>query len=383
MLQIRRSLTPAMVYYAAFYGMIGVYQGYSSLYFAAHGFSHTSVGLLQALGPVAALAAQPFWGYAADRTGRTRILRLLLALAAPAVLLYSFAGESLGKLALFVALFSLFQTSLLPLSDALTLGQLRKEGKPFGPLRAVGTLAFAASGLIAGRVFEQHPEWFPYGTALLLAAGFLATWLLPADRAAPRERPHPLRLLKDRGLLRLLAFSALLQGTLGAYFSFFPLYVQDTVGMSRAVLGKLYLVGSLTELPFLLAADRLASRWGTPKLLLGAALIMAVRWGLLALFPCAPGAWSAQLLQGGTFVVVTFAMVTAVADRVPPELRSSGQALLGAVSYGAARLTGSLVGGLLAQRLGIPAMFGIGGALCLMALLLAGKKLLQIQKGAG
>ena len=100
-------MTPMMVYYMACYAVIGVYQSYSSLYFAGRGLDYRLIGTLQAAAPLIAIAAQPFWGYMADRASdRRRVLRLLLLGAAAAVALYPL-GQGFVLLLLGVALFCL------------------------------------------------------------------------------------------------------------------------------------------------------------------------------------------------------------------------------------------------------------------------------------
>ena len=67
-------------------------------------------------------------------------------------------------------------------------------------------------------------------------------------------------------------------------------------------------------------------------------------------------ATASQLLHGLGFVVMTFSMAEYVSRSVPPDLRASGQTLAAAVS-GIARVSGSLLGGLIGEKLGLRAAF--------------------------
>ena len=99
---------------------------------------------------------------------------------------------------------------------------------------------------------------------------------------------------------------------------------------------------------------------------------MVVRWLLLALLPIPGWAVATQLLQGGGFIVMMFAMAKYIALNVPEKLRSSGQTLLGMISYGIARVIGALAGGLLSRLWGLQALFGASAALAALALFTLG-----------
>lgn len=373
MMKAAHILSPMMFYYMACYAVTGVYQSYSSLYFASQGLDHAAVGLLQAAAPLVAIAAQPAWGYAADRAPDRRwVLRGLILASALAVAAYPFE-KGFALLLMGVCLFALFQTSLQPISDSIVLDALNAQGKPFGPIRVSGTLAFALATLVSGRIFEAKGAWMPWVTALVLLASLAASFTLPGQQPAKDQRfPNPFVLFKDKPLMTLLAFVALLQVTMGFFFSFYPVYFTQTLGASRQLLGWAYFIGSVSEVPFLLAADKLFDRFGAGRLLCAAAAFMALRWLLLALLPIPGWAVATQLLQGGGFIVMMFAMAKYIALNVPEKLRSSGQTLLGMISYGIARVAGALAGGLLSRLWGLQALFGASAALAALSLFTLG-----------
>ncbi len=370
---LTRVLSPMMLYYMACYAVTGVYQSYSSLYFASQGLDHAAVGLLQAAAPLVAIAAQPAWGYAADRSPDRRwVLRGLILASALAVAAYPFV-HGFAYLAISVCLFALFQTSLQPISDSIVLDALHTQNQPFGPIRISGTLAFALATVLAGRFFETHGTWMPWATASILLVSLAASFTLPKQQPAKQQRfPNPFALWKDKHLMVLLSFVAILQVTMGFFFSFYPVYFTQTLGASRRLLGWAYFIGSLSEVPFLLVADKVFDRWGAGRLLCAAAVFMALRWLLLAVLPMPGWAVATQLLQGGGFIVMMFAMAKYIALNVPEELRASGQTLLGMISYGIARVVGALAGGLLSRLWGLQALFGASAAIALLALLTLG-----------
>ena len=369
-MKLSRMFSPIVLYAMALYAVIGVYQSYSSLYFVSQGLDHAAVGTLQAAAPMTAIIAQPFWGYAADRSGnRCSVLRWLILFSALSVSLYPLA-KTLPWMIAAVCFFALFQTSLQPLSDAILLEEINRRQQPFGPLRIAETLAFAIITWISGRFFEHHGHWMPWVTAAMLLLSLTATLTLPNSSNNQVSKPKPFILLKDRQLMGLIGVSCLLQITMGFFFSFYPIYFTEQIGGSRTLLGWAYLIGSLSEIPFLIFGDRLFERLGVSRLLILSAACMVLRWLLLALVPQLPAAMLSQLLQGGSFVVMMFSMAKYISLHVPEKLRASGQTLLGMAGYGFSRVIGTLVGGWLARLWGIQILFGISAVLALTGLIL-------------
>lgn len=101
--------------------------------------------------------------------------------------------------------------------------------------------------------------------------------------------------------------------------------------------------------------------------MLAAALVLAIRWLLLGFTQHPWAALLSQLLHGGGFIVITVSMAYWISDHVPEDMRAAGQALLNMVTFGAARISGNLLGGLLAGAAGTGAGFAACGALCLAA----------------
>ena len=349
-----------------YYGANAVYQGYISLYYTHLGFRSDRLGCISAATALAAVAAQPLWGTLGDRTKkRTRLLRLLCVAAALA-LLPALLGSGFVLQILTAALFYAFFCALLPLGDAILLEGLDDDGG-FGPYRLAGGLSFAAVGALYGALAlpEGGAVWC---TSILLTATALAAWLLPDSPGRQRGRVPFARLLKNQELLVLILFLLPVQSTMGYFYTFYAPHFKALPGGTEALLGVSYLISAASEIPYLLMCDRIYRRFGAAKPMCVAAGVMALRWLLLGSAQSAVAALLTQLLHGGGFIVLSVSMAKYVADKVAPELRTSGQMLLNMVSFGAARVIGNLGGGLLAEGIGRGAAFLTGAGVCAAAL---------------
>ena len=137
-------------YMAAYYLAHAVYQSYMSLFYRGRGLDAAQIGAVYALVAAASVPGQLLFGAAADRARRPgRVLRALLLVSAALLLLQTLSRDVFGLFVL-AALFGFFYTGVQPIGDALALERLSREGKPFGPARLMGALAFAASALAFG-----------------------------------------------------------------------------------------------------------------------------------------------------------------------------------------------------------------------------------------
>ena len=90
-----------------------------SAYYKRIGLSFTQIGVLLAIGPIFAIFIQPLWAMLSDRTGRRKLLLILLALCTAGAYLLYYLGTSFAVCLLAVLVVSLFSLALLPLCDAL------------------------------------------------------------------------------------------------------------------------------------------------------------------------------------------------------------------------------------------------------------------------
>lgn len=346
--QFRRALFPA-----GYFAANAIYQGYISLYYTDLGIFGARLGAISAATAASALLFMPLWGALADRSGRRRLLLALLCLAAALTFPLKLMGEGFAWQLFTAALFYAFFSALLPLGDALLV-----SGGSFGAYRLAGGVSFAAAGALYGALGGKL--WI---ISLLLGLTALFALLLPNPPASGKQRSSIRSLMKNRPLLLLLACTLPLQMSMAYYYTYFAPRFR-MIGGSDALLGLGYLICTAAEVPYLLLSGRIHRKWGAARPMCAASALLAIRWLLLGLTENPVIALVSQLLHGGGFIVISVSMAQWIGHHVPGDLRASGQSLLNMVSFGLARILGNLLGGWIAQHLGISAGFYAGAALC-------------------
>ena len=347
-----------LMLYALTYMTNAVFGTFIPVYLNQIGFSRTIIGSLLAIGPMVAVVSQPIWGIAGDRaSSKNLILKILLFGAAAAVLLFPLSVSWMW-LVLILAVFTFFQSSVNPLSDAITLEYLESHRWHFGPIRLAGTIGFACMSLLVGRLVEWNIRIIFPLYSLIALGGFFVMFRIPVVHGHRKtgQKAAPWTLLKNKPVMLLIAFNFLIQVTLGFYYSFFPIYF-TSLGGSSTQLGLTMLITSASEIPFLLLADKIIRKLGIPLTLFFSALIISLRWLLLHFVTNLTAIMAINAMHGLSFIVFAYCLAVFISKNVPNELKASGQTMNALLGLGLARLTGSMLGGLLSDRIGIRQAF--------------------------
>lgn len=363
---------------------VSLYLPFISMYFSQKGMNSMQVGVLSALLPAASLVVQPLWAAIADRTGkRRRVLILLSVCCAAAVLLFPGLDTFTGILGA-AACYSLFNSAVLPVCDALVVNQAQEREINFARVRMCGTISYAAVVLGMGFYLKQHMNLMFYGNSVCFLVLALLCMTLPGDGGAGENRTaeyiepnKPLkknagksRIFRSNEVYLILLFAFAMQFGINYYSAFLGVYLLE-LGYSQSLLGVLNCISALSEIPVLLLIHRLSRRYKETVLLTAAVLCMALRLVLLSAGNVALMA-AAQLLQGPSYMVCYFVCVTYISRMVMPGKISQGQSALAFVQMGLGSLSGSLLGGVLASSCGIKNGFLIVAFLLLAVTAAAG-----------
>ena len=348
-----------------------------SAYYKRIGLSFTQIGVLLAIGPIFAIFIQPLWAMLSDRTGKRKLLLILLALCTAGAYLLYYLGASFTVCLLAVLVVSLFSLALLPLCDALVIDRANAYGFPFARIRIGGTLGYAAMVFGAGMFLEKFDgaQFAVASVAYLLFAG--AVMLLPQgsarkENAPAREKAVPAReSIFDTSEIRFVLALALIESLgLGFCGSFTGSYAVE-LGFGSSLIGVLSCISALSEVPILLFAKKLMDRFGEIPLLIFSGVMMSLRLCLTGM-GMVPAMISAQLLQSVTYMTTYICCTQYISKHVRAGKMSQGQSALAIVQSGLAAVASNLFGGMLVDAVGTRQAFLAVAAGVLVAALLVG-----------
>ncbi|MDB4965048.1 MAG: putative 3-phenylpropionic acid transporter, partial [Myxococcales bacterium] len=271
-------------YYFTFFGALGIFLPYFTLWLVAHGLSPSEATRVVSLTPLMTLLVPPLWGLVADaRRARVWLLRggsLLTFLA----FLGFFHASTRVELYTTTAIFAFCRAPLTSLVDATALAHAQHHGMSYGRIRLWGSLGFLVAVVAAGALAERAGL-----TALITAT----TWALALCAACALALPAPppverrgvvrawLGLLADGQWWIFLAAVVFGQMATAAYDSGFSLHL-SRLGFGGRFIGVAWAVGVAVEIALMAVSSTILARVGAARLFTLSLLTATVRWALLS-----------------------------------------------------------------------------------------------------
>ncbi|MFF3609827.1 MFS transporter [Streptomyces sp. NPDC002463] len=310
---------------------------------AGLGLSPLGFGLLDGVYNGFSALVRLVGGHLADRGGRHKTVAALgyglSALCKPLLLVASsiplisavLAADRTGK-----GLRTAPRDALISLASSE-----ESRGRAFGVHRAMDTAGALIGPLVAFLILRQAADGYDavFTVSFSVAAiGVLVLLLFvpsrPQPPAAPPEGAPRASLKAAIGLLRVpdvrrLALSALLLGLATVSDSFVYLLLQRRLGVTDHWFALLPLGTAAAFLLLAVPLGRLADRVGRRQVFLGGhAALLLVYGALLSGWQSPALPYLVLALHGGFYAATDGVLMAAAAGCVPPELRSSGLALI-------------------------------------------------------
>ncbi len=164
----------------------------------------------------------------------------------------------------------------------------------------------------------------------------------------------------------MLLASGLLHVAIISGFTFLPLRIVELGGMPSDVALSSGLSAAV-EIPTMLAMGGIAARFGVRRIFVASALLYAaclLSWTVLD-SPMAIVATRA--VTGIAFSGVVVSVVLTIAMLLPADLQATGQSLFQTTAFGVGAILANILGGILFERFGPAALFGVGAGLAVTA----------------
>ena len=350
---------------------MGIFFPFCSLYMQQSlGFSASRVGVVMAAVPLASLFFQPAWGLVADRTGsRQRVLVVLtMGTAASAWLLHGL--EAFAPVLLGMIVFAAFHSAVLPMATSVTLAKVGSDG--FGIVRMWGTIGFLIAVVsfpqVMGRLAPESSaatplRWLFPTVALLALAAMVGALALPrgGEVESRSRRGQAARLLRQGPMLRLLAVVVAIHFCIQGPIYLFPLYISSRGGDAGTV-SRMWVLMLALEIPLVALSSRTLRRFGARGLLNIGLFTEGVRWLVCANTQDLRWITAVQILHGVAVAGILIGAALYVERMAPPELRSTGQAMVSMAGAGGGAILSNATAGWLMETVSVEAPYWLGGA---------------------
>jgi MFS transporter, PPP family, 3-phenylpropionic acid transporter len=364
-----------------YFGFVGIFSPYLSLYFASAGMTVAQIGVLMSLPQVLRIIGPPFWGWLADHSfARLSILRfsavatLGLVCLFPLVIGYGYWAMMPYLVALF------FMTAAqTPINEAMAVQLADGDQGRYGKMRLWGSIGFILTVTTMGPLLDwvglnSLPYWMALGAAGMLWASFSRLnagqkTVVGADevkaRATQALSSADVGRVRSRLLQPEIAWFFVANGLMvfshAALYVLFSLYLESN-GYSKTDVGLFWAISVVAEIILFRYQKIIFERFDLMLLFALSLLVAALRFGAVGvLAPTVALLVITQVSHALTFGLHHSAAMGLLHRWFAPSQQGRAQAVYIVSSYG---LGGSL-GGLLCSQLWVhfyPAAAFLGAA---------------------
>ncbi len=334
------------------------------------------IGDIYSTQPLAAIFAPLIVGFVADRLFNKEKLNGILHLIGGGLLWWcSTITDSPDRFYWVMLAFFLFYMPTLALVNAITFQNVDSIEDDFPKIRLWGTIGWIAAGLVVSQslfgilplpllpgITDAGSSNFPLKLSAVVSIfyGLFSFWL-PAS--PPQGRGEPISIANMLGLdaLQLFKNPSYLVFAACSFAICIPLafyYARTYEFVSAMQFGDrsagVMALGQVSELAFMAAVPFFLNRLGVKWMLLVGMLAWALRYALFGLMPTNASMLVLGIVLHGICYDFFFVTGQLYTDRVAPrEIRTSAQAFLGLLTYGAGMLIGNKVLGLWGKQIGL------------------------------
>jgi len=360
-------------FYFFYFGYIGAFAPYFSLYLDSLGYSAAMIGTVMMAPQLMRIFATHLWGYLGDRQSSHVGVVRWAGIAGTVCFMGLFCGQSFGWIFFCLALWSFFWSAALPLIETTTLNHLGERGADYGRIRLWGSIGFVGTVIGVGWVLDRTPMvallWIVAG----MMAGILVTvWGVPESRRPRDAGTHEpiVQVLKRREVVALIGACFLMSVAHGPYYTFFSIHLVD-LGYSKTAIGWLWAIGVIAEIAVFACLPWLYARCTHHTLLVWSFALAVLRFALIAWGAHLPAVlFVAQLLHAATFGVFHSAALASVHKLFRGTNQARGQAVYSGLSAGLGGALGGFGSGVVWLPWGASATFLAAAACALLGGLL-------------
>jgi PPP family 3-phenylpropionic acid transporter len=372
--------------YLLTFGVMGSMMPFISVFLAERGLSRTQIGYVTGTAGLGILLSPILVAWLADTSIAGRRLMAVVFVLAGLMIAGLLGAWGFWSILTLYALQGLAFAPVHSLQDGIYfVAQRQREQRglavtAYHTVRVFGTIGYIIPSVVLYVLYwilqkqSSVSAALVAGAACCLLGAINSFWLPHNGTAAPSREPAGSR------LPTLAAARAMLEPHVAvfcgamflvymasvAYYTFFPLYLTDQLGIEKRWVGLIQTIGVVYEIFFVLGFGYFEKALTLRGVVVVGILAQGLRMALLAAFPTLAVALGVQVLHGLTVLVLHVAPPVYLNRRAGDSYRNSMQGLYAMAIGGVSRIIGSLWAGHLAQA-SLFWLFLTSAALSLMA----------------
>lgn len=362
--------------YFLYFGVLGILLPYFNLYCYHLGFTGFQIGLLSSTRTLATVVFPLLWGILADHFRIRKPLFVLCQFLSTGLWAFYLLTTDFNQMLLITICYGIFYAPLISFMEAFAMDILGAAKQNYGHIRVWGSLSFIGMVMVTGKVVEIYPIRI---IIILILGGSLIQALISTGVKSP-DAGRVMRFNSDafrgnahifytRKVIVFLTAAFLMLVSHGAYYGFFSIYLEE-LGYGRSFIGIAWALAALAEILVMLRSEWIFKRFPLEKVFFMSFMVAALRWLLLFQVTGPVTLLISQLLHAFTYGAFHVTSILYMDQLAPEDVKTFGQALNNAVTYGLGMMIGFFLNGYLFEIIGLRNLFVISAVAALMGGLL-------------
>jgi MFS transporter, PPP family, 3-phenylpropionic acid transporter len=335
-----------------YYSAMTIIISYLPVYFQENGLSGVQIGFLLAVGPLAAMISQPFWGFMSDKykTSKKIIMTCLIGAIIGSILMFQTVNYSILIVTVFI--FFAFMSPVGGLGDSLTQKTANRLSVSFGSIRMYGSLGFAVMSLLSGFLLNSIGVTYIYIPFLFFVTITLLISIGVKDVEAskvPINLKEALKLLRHKKFMLFLFIMMFITITHRTNDSFLGIYIFEKGG-TESFIGWAWFIGVVSEAIVFATATIWFRKFHALTFIVFSGILFAVRWFIMGVIQEPLLILPLQAMHGLSFGIFYLCAFDYVTKLIPEHLQSTGHLLFYSFFFGISGMIGSSIGGLIIEQ---------------------------------
>jgi PPP family 3-phenylpropionic acid transporter len=349
--------------YFLYFAVMGVVLPYFNLYCYHIGFDGFQIGAISALKSATVVVFPLLWGILADRYRLRRAIYIICNTLSVILWMGYFFTTDFKAMMAITLIYCIFYAPLISLLEALTMDNLGARRTAYGRMRVWGSISFIGMVIVIGAVVDR------LGVGVILVVVWVGSLLqallstvVPAQRVGKPISLQGIKVLFDARFVIFLGCAFLMLASHSAYYGYISIHLEQ-LGYPGVYIGIAWALASTAEITVMVGSAALLKRFSPERLLMAAFAVAIVRWLIVFQATSAIVILTSQLLHAFTYGVFHLASILYVDDLSQSGVKTLGQAVNNAVTYGLGLMVGFYLNGWLYARIDIEGMFLVSSAM--------------------
>ena len=320
--------------YGGFFLTAGIMLPFWPLWLESRGLGNLQIGLILALGPWMRVFSNPIIAQIADRSGRPKLLLVILSIFSLVAFLSFLPAGSFPYILCVSLVASVCFPAMLPIAESQVMSSVIRYRLDYGRIRLWGSLTFIIGTLGTGFLIGKHnPDLILILIIFAISVTLLAALIFPREvkQRESYQKYTITSLLKQPRFILFVISASLLQASHAVYNGFSTLHWKNS-GIQEQLIGVLWVEGVFAEILLFSVSGFLIARIGPIKLLIIAGICGLIRWTVLAQSTDIYALLITQCLHALTFGAVHLGAMHFIASNAPAGRTATAQGIYTSMS---------------------------------------------------